>query len=226
MSRWLSRNLPLPKTASVATIVSLVLVTGTVAAVPSYAKSQRDQVVFVGDSITFGLGSSNPLTRSRPALFDQKFGAKVDVLNKGISGITLSAIAPSRDMKLLYRPGARNVAVVLAGTNDLDQGTKAASLYPMLRTYATALEAGGWKVIVGTILARHLPASKERERIAFNKMIKSGELAKDGIVVIDYTPAQAQGRIPLSDPVHPNDTGYVTMAGLERPQIERLLQAR
>ena len=226
VSRWLGRDTSPPKFAWIVAVSGLILAVGPASAAPTYNKTQRDQVVFVGDSITFGLGSSNPMTRSRPALFEQQFGAKVDVLNKGISGITLSAIAPSKDMKILFRPGARNVAVVLAGTNDLDQGAKAAALYPMLRTYVIGLHTAGWKVIVGTILSRHLPAAKERERLVLNKMIESGELTKAGIVVIDYTRAQAKGRIPLSDPVHPNDQGYVTMASLERPPIVRFLQSK
>ena len=147
-------------------------------------------------------------------------------MNKGINGITLGSIAGINDIGTIKRPGVRNVAIILAGSNDLEQDAKAPALYATLRSYATGLKANGWKVAVGTILARHFPADKERERLAFNTMIKSGEIAAAGIVVIDYARAQDKGGIPLADPVHPDDTGFVTMAALERPVILRLLRSK
>lgn len=78
-------------------------------------------MVFVGDSITFGQESSDPAAKSRPALFEQRFGTKVDVVNKAINGITLGSIAGINDIGAIKRPGLRNVAIVLAGSNDLEQ---------------------------------------------------------------------------------------------------------
>lgn len=224
--RRLGRGSAIAKAAWLATGLGLAVATGSASAVSPYIKSQRDQVVFVGDSITFGQGSSDPATKSRPALFEQRFGTKVDVVNKGINGITLGSIAGINDIGAIKRPGVRNVAIVLAGSNDLEQGDKAPALYGTLRTYVTGLKASGWKVAVGTILARHFPPDKERERLALNAMIKSGEIAAAGIVVIDYARAQDKGGIPLADPVHPDDTGFVTMAALERPVILRLLRSK
>lgn len=202
----------------------LVVVLGTQYA-SAYFKPRRDQVVFVGDSITFGQGASDPAMRSRPALFEQRQGGRVDVVNLGVNGITLGSIAGSQQVAELYRPRARNVAVVLAGSNDLEQGATGSDLYVTLHRYAVGLKNAGWSVAVGTVLARNFPPAKERERIALNRLILSGELTAAGVATIDYAKAQTAGGVPLSDGIHPADAGYITMAQLEEPVILRALNA-
>jgi lysophospholipase L1-like esterase len=192
----------------------------------AYFKPRRDQVVFVGDSITFGQGASDPASASRSALFEEHHGDRSDVVNLGVNGITLGSIAGSRQLADLYRPRARNVAVILAGSNDLQQGAKGAELYEILRRYATELKDDGWAVTVGTVLGRSFPPEKERERLTLNRLIRSGTLTAAGIVTIDYAGAQDKGEVPLSDGIHPSDAGYVTMARLEDPVIMQALGSR
>lgn len=192
----------------------------------AYFAPHRDQIVYVGDSITFGQGSSDPASRSRPALSLEYSDVLADVINKGINGITLGSIVSTSDIRSLYRPHARNVAIVLAGSNDLEQGARGTDLHATLLAYATDLEEQGWTVAVGTILGRSFPPAIERERLVLNRIIRSGRIASTGATVIDYAALQDQGRIPLSDGIHPSDAGYVAMAALERPFVLRALHGR
>lgn len=185
-----------------------------------------DQVVFIGDSITVGLGSRDPRERSRPALFKRGIGSDVEVVNLGVNGTTLDAIANGSPPMPQVRRNANNVVVIFAGSNDLQVGAGSVKIYTALRDFSFRLCRQGWSVSVGTVLARSFPAIKERERIALNNAMRSGDLARNGIVVLDYAALQDAGRIPLADGIHPNDAGYEKMASMERPFVMRSLRRR
>lgn len=185
----------------------------------------RDQVVFVGDSITVGLGSDDPSNRSRPGLLRHSLGSDIDVVNLGVNGTTLAAIAENNPPMPQARH-ARNIVVILAGSNDLQVGAAANRIYPALRDFAVKLHRQRWSVAVGTILARSFPPDKERQRESLNTAIRSGELVRNGIAVLDYAAVQAAGDIPLADGIHPNDVGYEAMVREERPFLLKALHRR
>lgn len=187
--------------------------------VRSSAAAVAGQVVFIGDSITFGLGSDNPTENSRPALLRRTVGRGVEVINLGVNGTTLDAIARGNPQLPRIRRNARNVVVILAGSNDLQAGAGSMTIYTALRDFAFQLHRQGWSVAVGTVLARSFPKGKEKERITLNTAIRSGELVRNGIAVLDYAASQQVGHIPLADGIHPNDAGYRKMASMERPFV-------
>ncbi len=213
----------------VAGIVALVLIGGLVALQWSgIGRHRQDMVVFVGDSITEGVASTDPLTTSRPGLYQTHVGNDVIVANEGVNGITLGSLAGRvSSIETYYRSGRKNVVVIEAGSNDFAQDAKAVPLFKILQDYAMRLKTGGWIVGVATVMPRNgLPPEQERERRAFNRMIVAGPLRAQGIGVIDFDAEHRAGRIEIADGVHPSDVGYVAMSKLDIAFVDRALGRR
>ncbi|GEM_PF-6782827 len=188
------------------------------------AHPSHDLVVFLGDSITEGVAASDPLTTSRPGLYQVHAGNAVIVANEGVNGITLGSIAGLVDLKNYYKSGRRNVVVLHGGSNDFAQDAKAVPLFKILQDYARKLKDDGWIVGVGTVMVRNgLLPGQERERQAFNRMIVQGPLKSQGIAVLDFDAAQRAGQVPLADGVHPTDVGYAGMSKLDAAFVDKAL---
>lgn len=189
---------------------------------------RQDLVVFVGDSITEGVASRDPLTLSRPGLYQTHVGNDVIVANEGVNGITLGSLAGQvSKIEDYYRSGRRNVVVIEAGSNDFALNAKAAPLFRILQDYALRLRDGGWTVGVATVMPRNgLPAVDERERQAFNRMIRTGPLRAQGIGILDFDAEHHAGRIQIADGVHPSDDGYAAMSKLDIAFADKALGRR
>lgn len=187
--------------------------------------NKQDLIVYAGDSITWGAAASDPQKSSRPSLMSSQLGTRAYVVNKGVNGWKIIDVATTiGDVTELYRKNGRNIIIVHAGSNDLAQGALADNLLSVVKDYTTTLVGKGWHVAVGTILSRDLTAEQERQRQLYNKMLLGPALRRAGVVVIDYAAAQASGKIPLADGVHPGDAGYATMNRLEQPFVSAVLR--
>ncbi len=188
-------------------------------------RHRQDLVVFVGDSITEGVASRDPLTLSRPGLYQTHVGNTVIVANEGINGITLGSLAGQvSKIEDYHRSGRKNVVVIEAGSNDFALGAKAVPLFKILQDYALRLRDGGWTVGIGTVMPRNgLPAVDETERQAFNRMIVTGPLRAQGIGILDFDAAHRAGRIQIADGVHPTDDGYAAMSKLDIAFVDKAL---
>lgn len=185
------------------------------------AHPKHDLVVFLGDSITEGVASSDPMTTSRPGLYQAHAGNDVIVANEGVNGITLGSLAGLVSLKNYYKSGRRNIVVLHGGSNDFAQDAKAAPLFTLLQDYVKRLQADGWIVAVGTVMLRNgLTPAQERERQAFNRMILTGPLKSQGVTILDFDAEQRAGRVPLADGVHPTDVGYAGMSRLDTAFID------
>ncbi len=202
----------------------MVLVAGFTVALGT-GRQHQDLVVFVGDSITEGVASSDPMTLSRPGLYQTHVGNSVIVANEGINGITLGSLAGQVEtIERYHRSGRKNVAIIEAGSNDFALGAKAAPLFATLQGYVTRLREGGWIVGVATVMPRNgLPAEQERERQAFNRMVVSGPLRAQGVGILDFDAEHRAGRIHIADGVHPSDAGYAAMSLLDIAFADRAL---
>jgi lysophospholipase L1-like esterase len=200
-------------------ILMLLLVVG---------RNHQDLVVFVGDSITAGDASSDPMTLSRPGLYQTHVGNSVIVANEGISGITLGSLAGQvSSIERYYRSGRKNVVIIDGGSNDFAFGAKASPLFKILQDYVGRLRDDGWIVGVATIMPRNgLSPEQERERQAFNRMIVTGPLRTQGVGILDYDAEHRAGRIQIADGVHPSDAGYAAMSKLDIAFIDRALGRR
>ncbi len=203
---------------------AVVLAIGVVIAL-GMGRQRSDLVVFVGDSITEGVASSDPMTLARPGLYQAHVGNSVIVANEGINGITLGSLAGQvESVEHYYRSGRKNVAIIEAGSNDFALGAKAAPLFAILQDYVSRLRNGGWIVGVATVMPRNgLPAAQERERQAFNRMITTGPLRAQGVGILDFDAEHRAGRIQIADGVHPSDAGYAAMSRLDIAFADRAL---
>lgn len=158
-------------------------------------------VVVTGDSLMAGY---NLLESQGPAaLLHEAYNrcVSVPVIAVPGQGVT-SSISPLTDtlattdpaklsaLKFSHSPA---VVVALCGTNDLANGRTAVQLRADLIAYCAAVQAAGWKVVVGTIAPRTKdtdgitawPAGKETERVAFNTALRASHVFADGFVDVD-----------------------------------------
>jgi hypothetical protein len=130
-----------------------------------------------GDSITAGFGVTTPFTASLGLQ-----GDTWQVHNVAISGenlATMLANAPTT-VDPLFSPGVENVVHILAGLNDLDQGTLPSNLITLLWEYCDGRRAVGFKVIVATLLSASPPLDAFVQE--YNALVLAGYKAHaDGI---------------------------------------------
>lgn len=112
-----------------------------------------------GDSITAGAFVTTPYPSSL------NLQGSWEVHNVAVSGenlATMLANAPTV-VDTLFRPGVENVVTILAGINDLDQGTLPADLIKLLWEYCAGRRAVGFKVVVFSLTSAHEPLDTLRD---------------------------------------------------------------
>ncbi|RBQ14077.1 hypothetical protein DP939_42640 [Spongiactinospora rosea] len=186
---------------------------------------KRDlRIMPLGDSITYGIGSStqssyradlwNKLdgkTKSLDFVGSMRSGRLSDPDNEGHSGAMIGQIANSADTAVpLWRP---NVVLVHAGTNDMDRGDAGAAPDALKVLVDQVFEDAPTALIV---VANLVPSkdSRVQGRIdAFNKEIPAIVEKRVGmgrmIALADMSMVTSGD---LVDSLHPNDNGYRKMA--------------
>ena len=117
-----------------------------VQAAPSVAASAMPTVVFLGDSLTAGLGLGEEA--AYPALVGQllaKRGFPVRIVNAGISGDTTAGGLARVDWLLALKP---DILLVALGANDGLRGQPVASIEANLREIVRRARAGGVQVVL------------------------------------------------------------------------------
>lgn len=194
-------------------------------------------MIFDGDSLTVGVGSDG--TNTYPALSTSDLPPYVAV-NMGRSGSTLAqmnADAATRIDPLLVTTNER-VAVVVAwgGSNDLQAGASAATIYARAKQYAQDRKAAGWKVVLLTITSRG--AGTDTVRLAANALLRAdfptatayanvltgasyadylADVASDPTIIANYGNATY-----FADGVHFTSAGYALIATYARQAISLL----
>lgn len=200
--------------------------------------STSGAVVFLGDSITDGSGSTRDANRRWPDYLadrmlqlprPQRFG----VLNAGIGGnrLLLHANSPGQgdnalarlDRDALTQTGAGTV-VVFEGVNDIQQPNSQYDPEKLIAAYEQIVERGhdqGMRVVGATIGPFRGWGSwtpeREAVRVAVNEWIR-GSGAFDAVIDFDAVlrdPADPQRIRPeydSGDHLHPGDAGYAAMA--------------
>jgi lysophospholipase L1-like esterase len=194
------------------------------------------RIMPLGDSITFGVGSSTG-SSYRAVLWNllagntvdfvgtQRSGQLPDLDNEGHSGWIISQIAGIADSVLAtYRP---NLVTLHIGTNDVNRNIDVANAPARLGALIDQIltDAPDATVLVATLVPSTDPGTEARI-IAYNRAIP-------GLV----TQRQAQGKhvrlvdmsavttADLSDTLHPNDNGYAKMANAFFTGIQQSLAA-
>jgi lysophospholipase L1-like esterase len=193
----------------------------TLYAIPDYT----DQIVFVGDSLTFGQGSATG--KGLPYTISPNLTRRCRVVNNGVSGSLFASVNTPTYNATLFP----NKQIIINGivANDINAGTTGASLNTSMQSWITARKATGWIVCIGTITRWTAWASggaKDNERVAYNNAIKSNAVA-GGYTVLDYDSIINQqdptNTTYFADGTHPTDAGYALREAYARPIINGLL---
>ena len=169
----------------------------------------------VGDSITYGLGSSDPATMAYPVQAGVRGHGIVGqcLVTSGCEGQPLVETFPS-ELSRLRQEGDVVAVVVEVGINDLGHVTDRQYLaaYARLRAEGAAQDV---RVVLSTITpfgrTHPLPRSKEQQRERINAWIRSQG------AYVDYDAALRSGRLldpryDCGDGMHPSDAGHARMA--------------
>jgi lysophospholipase L1-like esterase len=108
---------------------------------------------------------------------------------------------------------ARNVLVLLAGTNDLSNLVPAATVQANIQSYCLARQAAGWEVYVGTIMPR-TDFSIEPDRTTVNTWLRAN-YTNFATGLIDFASDSrlddSTDVVYYADLVHPTAAGYAAM---------------
>ncbi|HUL75452.1 MAG TPA: arylesterase [Vicinamibacterales bacterium] len=187
------------------------------------AGPSKFKIVFLGDSLTAGLGLLSD--ESYPELIQQKFAAEgyslVEVVNAGISGDTTAGGLRRVDDAL--EPETRILVVALGG-NDALRGLTATQTHDNLAGIIDAAEAKG----VGVVLAgMEAPTNLGQEyRDAFhNTFVELVRTYRDRIVFIPFLLEGVAGNPALNqaDGIHPNPQGAAVIADNLYPRLRTIV---
>ncbi|WP_406161475.1 ricin-type beta-trefoil lectin domain protein [Streptomyces sp. NBC_00882] len=209
----------------IALVTAALGVTAAGVAPASAASTTPLRVMPLGDSITWGVGSSTgngyrgPLwdelaTDGHPLDFvgTGRGGSMSDPDNEGHSGYRIDQIAALADASLTrYRP---NVVTLEIGTNDLGGSYQPSTAADRLRSLVNQITAD---VPDATVLVASLivstSGSEEQYRGAYNQAIP--QIVSDAQAAgkrVAYVDMSSLTTADLADAVHPNDAGYQKMA--------------
>lgn len=197
----------------------------TPAAPASVAHATALRLMPLGDSITWGVGSSTG-NGYRAVLRDElssqghrvdfvgsvRHGDMADSDNEGHPGYRIDQIAALTDTALArYRP---NVVTLEIGTNDLNQDHRVATAADRLSALIDRITADdpGVTVLVGSLIPSR-SHTEEPHRPAFNRAVPGVVRAKRAAGEhVGYVDMSAVARSDLASPLHPDDRGYRKMA--------------
>lgn len=185
------------------------------------AQSSKARIVFLGDSLTAGLGLA--ADQSFPALIGKKLkdnGLDYEVVNAGVSGDTSAGVLRRLDWSL---EGDVRVLIVALGGNDGLRGLPVSDLKSNLATIIKTAKAKGIAVIVAGMEAP--PNFGDDYTKAFRRVYV--DVAKDDQVKL--IPFLLQGvagdpSLNQADGIHPNVRGAQIVADLVWAELEPLLR--
>ncbi|MFE7765884.1 ricin-type beta-trefoil lectin domain protein [Streptomyces sp. NPDC057438] len=208
------------------TLVAAVLgVTAAGVAPASAASGTPLRVMPLGDSITWGVGSSTgngyrgPLWNRLAAdghpldfVGTGRSGSMSDPDNEGHSGYKIHQVAALTDASLTrYRP---NVVTLHIGTNDLNESYEVSTATARLRSLVdqVTVAAPDATVLVASLVVS-TSGSEEQYRGAYNQaipqIVRDAQSAGKRVAHVDMSGLTAAD---LADALHPNDAGYQKMA--------------
>lgn len=188
----------------------------TAASSPAPVAEKGPLVIFLGDSLTAGLGL--PEEQAYPALLDHRLNAKgtpVRVLNAGVSGDTTAGGLARLDWLLKQKP---DILVLGLGANDGLRGLELAQTEKNLREIVRRAQASGVRVLLLGMMIPPNYGADYTER--FRKMYPG--IADD--MDIPLVPFLLEGvggiaNLNQADGIHPTAEGQEIVAN----NVERLL---
>lgn len=187
------------------------------------SEKNKNQVVFMGDSITEGWSNFYP-----------EFFKRNNFINRGISGQT------TPQMLIRFKPDVVDLSpravIILGGTNDIAENT-GPSTTKMIADNIFSMAEVGAKNNIPVFLSSVLPVYKyiwnlsienpSKKILKLNEKIK-GYAKSNDLVYIDYYSSMVDERGGLkkefsSDGVHPNKDGYDIMSNIVSSAIDTFI---
>lgn len=180
------------------------------------------KVACIGDSITYGSGSSDRSTKSYPAVLQTLLGSNYEVKNFGVSGSTLlkSGDKPYWNQQAFtdssnYLP---DIVIIMLGTNDSKpanwqyKDSFVADYEAMISHYRSL--SSNPRIYVNT------SPTVASSNFGITEAVVTGEVVpkqiqvanSKGCPIIDVNTATKGMPANFSDGVHPNDSGYAVIA--------------
>jgi acyl-CoA thioesterase-1 len=190
-------------------------------ATPASSGNAEPVIVFLGDSLTAGLGLEG--SQAYPVLVDdrlEKAGHPVRVVNAGVSGDTTAGGLARLDWLLSQKP---DVVVVGLGGNDGLRGLPLEEAESNLREIVRRSKEAGARVL---LLGMQLPPNYGPEYAqGFTEMYP--RIAKE--MDVPLVPFLLEGvggiaRLNQADGIHPTAEGQVKVAETVTPYLERMLR--
>lgn len=187
----------------------------------------KNAALFVGDSITNGY-TIDTATAFPAVLMADK--SNFESANVGITGARIAVIetqvvryAP------LFRAGKTNIAVLMAGLNDIvnEIGT-AQDVHDHISTTAGILRSQGWDVIVMDLTSASLTGDQETRRQAVNALLLADHTTFcDGFVQLSAdsrigSPTSWTNGTYFMDIIHPSAAGHSVISSLLAPVFAAL----
>lgn len=176
-------------------------------------------LVFEGDSITFGLDVANKS-------FANIYGATANpaVANSTIEGAAPSLTNRAATVDALVDSARTNVLVVMTG-NDMISDT-AANMLTKMATYLDNRRAAGWYVIIWTVLPRTTSGFNTKRNTANTTLRTWVGTHCDAIVDFDSTSmgpdAAASDTSLYADGIHPTIAGHRLLLAALQPTLDAL----
>jgi acyl-CoA thioesterase I len=193
----------------------------TAPSLPAAAVASVPLVIFLGDSLTAGLGL--PADQAYPALLERQLradGLPVRVLNAGVSGDT-SAGGLRRLRWLLAQHPA--VVVVGLGANDGLRGTAVPEIESNLSQIVAAARRSGARVL---LLGMQMPPNYGPDYTAAFAAVYPRVADVLRVPLVPFMLAGVGGipELNQADGIHPTAAGQIKVAANVKPYLEDLLR--
>ena len=222
--------------ASESSLMTAEVIARGVSSAPSNIITSVPTIHGVGDSITYGVGTSTPY------ITNLTLDTPLTPINWGIGGMYIQAIAGSdynRVAPYCKQPtGGPTVVSVFAGTNDFaDTRATPASVFSALAAEVAILKGAGCKVFVGTMLSRGGNDGKgqtlDSDKDAYDAIIlaQAKSVGADGIVDFAANPqlgadgANSNTTYFNTDLTHPTNAGQALLAATLSNTLNRFFGA-
>jgi acyl-CoA thioesterase I len=203
--------------------LSVSIVFGQTATAPAGPVAAKKTIVFLGDSLTAGLGVGQD--RAFPTLIAEKVRAAnlpFDVVNAGVSGDT-SADGLHRLDWLLQR--RIDVLVIALGANDGLRGLSPTVLWENLQAIIDKAKAKNPQVQI-IVAGMQMPPNLGAEYTAEFERVFAGVAQKNSAVLIPFLLERVGGHRELNQPdqIHPTAAGHKIIADVVWRTLEPILR--
>lgn len=186
----------------------------------SAASAQLPQVVFLGDSLTAGLGLGEEA--AYPAIVGELLaerGSAVRIVNAGVSGDTSAGGLARVDWLLSLHP---DILLVALGANDGLRGQPVASIEANLREIVRRARAGGVRVVLaGMKMPPNYGPDYTRDYEAlYPRLARELDLP---LIPFLLEGVAADPKLNQADGIHPTAEGQRIIAGLVADALQPLL---